>query len=40
MLGVEFLACWHVSKLVLDNCEHLSNGIEDAAGEFVLIIDR
>lgn len=36
---VKFLTGRHISELVLDDCEHLTNGVENAACEFVLIVD-
>ena len=33
------LARRHICKLALDDCVHLTDGEEDAAGELVLIVD-
>ena len=40
MFGVMFLTRWHISQLVLDDCKHLADRVEDASGKFVLVIDR
>lgn len=39
MLCMMLLTRRHISQLVLDDCEHLTDSVEYAAGEFVLVID-
>ena len=39
MFSVMLLTRRHISQLVLDDCEHLADCVEDASGKFVLVID-
>ena len=39
MFSVHLLTRWHVSQLVLDDCEHLADRVKDAPRKFVLVID-
>ena len=38
MRGVHLLTGGHVSKLVLYDCEHLADGVENTSSELVLVI--
>ena len=39
MGSVKFLTGGHISELVLDDSEHLTDGVENTARELVLVID-
>ena len=39
MHRVVFLTGRHISKFVLDDCEHFPNSVKDAASKLVLVVD-